>query len=374
MLKIANEINIKTLTEPVPDSLHHAHCSGIVAFDDGELLATWYHAITEANHNQQIYLSRKKANSEEWTKPVTMPDQSKTRFDGNPVLWIAPDTKKLWMFYNVGYGWSVCWAKCRTSDDRGETWTKPRNVYPFISRGVKNPPILTSKGWYVLPAYVEFKYLRGVFFISKNQGKSWKQSEKVDLHPDLIYEGYEDRKGRQVEQPTVIERKDGSLLALCRNDGRPIRKALKTESFDGGFHWTPAVESNLPNPAGGFHMMRLSSGDIATIYNHAPAPDNDRKWRNPLSIAISEDDCVSWKYRRNIVEWHPDDENDDGNRRTFEYPTLTQGADGTIHITWSYSHPENIDGKDYRFTDIQYTSVTEKWVKQKQYFENSWEL
>jgi hypothetical protein len=37
-IKIADGIKIETLTKPVIGSLHHAHCSGVVAFDDGELL------------------------------------------------------------------------------------------------------------------------------------------------------------------------------------------------------------------------------------------------------------------------------------------------------------------------------------------------
>ncbi|MBD3350469.1 MAG: hypothetical protein GF364_03185 [Candidatus Lokiarchaeota archaeon] len=374
MLKIADGIEIETLTKPIIGKLHHAHCSSIVAFPDGELLAGWYHAITEANHNQKIYLSRKLKGETEWTEPVPMPDPSKTRFDGNPVLWIAPDTGLLWNFYNVGYGWSVCWAKSRTSKDRGHTWTKPKNVYPLISRGIKNPPILTSKGWYVLPAYVEFKFLRAVFFISKNRGKSWKQSRKVDLKPEIIPQGYEEKKGRQVEQPTLIEREDGSLFALCRNDGRPMKRMLQTESHDGGFTWTPAVNGKLPNPAGGFNMIKLTNGNVAIVYNHAPAPQNEVKWRNPLSIALSEDDGKTWQYRRNLLEWHPDENQETSQALKFEYPTLTEGLDNNIHITWSLSHPEKIDDKDYRFTDIQYTFVTEDWIKQRPYFEEAWEL
>lgn len=376
MLKIANGLEIEQLTQPIPELLHHAHCSGIVAFDDGTLLATWYHAITEANHNQEIFLSWKRPGVKEWTDPIPMKEKSNTRFDGNPVLWIAPDTKRLWMFYNVGFGWSVCWAKARFSDDQGKTWSKSKNIFPFISRGVKNPPILTSKGWYVLPAYVEFKFLRGVFFVSKDQGRTWKQSNKIDLKDDLIAEGYEEKKGRQCEQPTVMERSDGTLFTLMRNDGQPMRKMLYSESKDGGLTWSKAENYILPNPAGGFHMIKLESGNIAIIYNHAPSPHNDRKWRNPLSIALSLDEGKTWKYRRNLLEWHPNSPDDEknGNQNTFEYPTLTQGPDKRIHVTWSLSHKEIIENKEYRFTDIQYTSLTEDWIKQKEYFEEAWEL
>ncbi|MHA1699415.1 MAG: exo-alpha-sialidase [Promethearchaeota archaeon] len=375
MLKIASDITIENLTKAVPGNLHHAHCSTIVAFPDGELVAAWYWALKEADINEEIYITRKIADTNYWHEPKPWGLKSRFMFDGNPVLWRAPDTGILHIFYNAGWGWSAVFIKHKTSTDRGMTWNSERNVYPLISRGVKNPPIIIAEGAYILPAYVEFKYLRAVFFISKNKGKSWKQSTKVDLRKDLIPEGYEDRKGRQVEQPTVIERADGSLLALCRNDGRPLKYMLKTESFDGGYTWTPAENYVLPNPAGGFHMIKLQSGNVAIIYNHAPAPDNDRKWRNPLSVALSEDDGETWKFRRNLLEWHPDDDDaGDSHYCTFEYPTMVQGPDGRIHAIWSFSHEINENENEFRVMDIQYTTFTEEWIKKGKFFENSWEL
>ncbi|MHA1684436.1 MAG: exo-alpha-sialidase [Promethearchaeota archaeon] len=371
MKKIGTGLVIEDLTRATEDR-KHAHCSTIVAFPDGELVAGWYWGLHEAHIKEEIFLTRRGKGSASWSEPEGWGLKSPVMFDGNPVMWVAPDTGVLHMFYNAGWGWSAVFLKHKTSTDRGKTWKRARRVYPFISRGVKNPPVLTRAGTYVLPAYVEFKYLRGVFFISGNQGKTWKQSGFVDLSPALIPAGYEEKKGRQVEQPTVIERPDGTLLALFRNDGRPMRKMLKSVSHDGGFTWTPAENYVLPNPAGGFHMITLSSGNVAIIYNHAPSVDNDRKWRNPLSVALSGDGGETWSYRRNIVEWHPDGDQDK-EEETFQYPTLVQGPDGTVHATWSLSHAIDGGGGRERVTDIQYTSFTEDWIKERAYFEESWE-
>ncbi|MEX2682686.1 MAG: exo-alpha-sialidase [Candidatus Sigynarchaeota archaeon] len=372
MIKQANGISIETITTPVAGKLLHAHCSTIVAFPDGELVAAWYWAVKEAHIDEEIYISRKLPGQETWEQPKAWGLKSRFFFDGNPVLWVAPDTGVLHLFYNAGWGWSFVFAKHKTSTDRGRSWKDEKNVYPFVSRGVKNPPILTTKGTYVLPAYVEFKYLRGVFFISADKGKTWRQSSFVDLHPDLVPAGYESKKGRQVEQPTVIERRDGSLLALFRNDGKPMRKMLESTSTDGGFTWTPATNGVLPNPAGGFHMMRLASGNIAIIYNHAPSPGNEQKSRNPLSVALSEDDGVTWSYRKNLLEWHQDD-GGNAEPESFGYPTLSQGPDGRLHATWSRSHVISLNGVAQRVTDIQYTSFTETWVKERPFFEDAWE-
>jgi alpha-L-rhamnosidase len=181
---------------------------------------------------------------------------------------------------------------------------------------------------------------------------------------------------KELTIPSLIQRKDGSIFALCRNSGN-IKKMIETESYDRGKTWKPGTLGSLPNPAGGFHMIRLKSGNVAIIYNHAPAPNNERKWRNPLSVALSEDDGKTWKYRRNLLEWHPDEQGDEEKKYLkFEYPTITQGADGKIHATWSLSHLEIIENEkqEVRFTDIQYTSFSEEWIKEHGFFENAWEL
>jgi hypothetical protein len=377
MIKTAPDLTIKTLTKPILGELHHAHCSGVVAWPDGEVLVVYYHAITEANRKQAIYGVRKLPGENSFSAPFLVSKDKPNRMEGNPAIWIAPDTGKLWLFYVTSPGgWAVCAPRYKTSDDRGRTWSKSVKIYPFISRGIKNPPILTSKGWYLLPAYVEFRDYYSVFFLSKDKGKTWKHlPARVGVRKDLIpYDRLPPKKQweRLVLQPTIIERKDGSIYCLNRAV-RPLGKMYQCESKDGGLTWTQAVPSVLPNPGGGFHMMRLNSGRLAVVYNHAPAPPLNSLERNPVSIAISEDDGRTWKYRRNLCEYHPDGP-DDTLKRHFGYPTMTQSADGLIHVTWSFSHPEVIDGKNYGLTDIQYVSFTESWVMEHKFFEEAWEL
>ncbi|MEX2682685.1 MAG: exo-alpha-sialidase [Candidatus Sigynarchaeota archaeon] len=369
----AKGLKVETLTSPVPGQLHHAHCSGIVAFPDGELLAVFYWAIQEANRKQKIYACRKKPGEKEWTKPEIMISHPRM-MTGNPAVWIAPDNGRLWLFYvNSMGGWAACNPRCVYSDDRGYSWSAPKKLYWFISRGIKNPPIVTRTGRYVLPAYIEFRDYFSVFYLSDDQGKTWKERGRVkipdDEVPDVVLQNRKRKWGRLVLQPTVVERKDGTLWALMRA-ARPVGKMYQTVSTDNGETWSPAKPYILPNPGGGFHMIRLQSGNLAVIYNHAPVPEEGHGFeRNPLSIAISDDDGQSWKWRRNIMEAR----GDDVHLRIGGYPTMTQGADGTIHATWTYSYTTEVDGKKTSFSDIKYTSFREDWIKQKPFFSSTWE-
>ncbi|HME55735.1 MAG TPA: sialidase family protein [Candidatus Lokiarchaeia archaeon] len=389
MIKTADGITVETITKPVPGLLHHAHCPGIVAFPDGELLVVYYHAIKEGDRKQAIYAVRKTPGDDCWSSPVKIMSHPRM-MTGNPAIWIAPDTSKLWLFYvNSIDSWGMCNPRYVTSDDRGQRWSMPRKLYWFISRGIKNPPIMTSNDRYILPAYIEFLDYQGVFYLSDDKGKTWQERGRVKITdneiPEVVVQTRKKATGKLVLQPTVVERRDGSFWALMRASP-PLGKMYQTTSTDGGETWSPAKPYLLPNPNGSFHMMRLQSGNLAIIYNHAPVLD-ENPWfvPNPLSIALSEDDGVTWTCRRNIVEAH----DDHVKQGIGGEPTMTQSADGTIHATWSFSHPGKVNGKIYArsnfnqpeevylkhagFTDINYTSFTEDWIKEHHFFTSVFE-
>ena len=131
MLKITAGIRIETLTTPIPGKLEHAHCSTVVTSQGGEILVAYYHAIKEAHPTQGIYGVRNPAGQELWSPPFLISnDIKRLQMEGNPVLWVAPDTEKLWLFYTTSWtGWSTCVLRSKTSDDRGETWSKSKKVW-----------------------------------------------------------------------------------------------------------------------------------------------------------------------------------------------------------------------------------------------------
>lgn len=149
---------------------------------------------------------------------------------------------------------------------------------------------------------------------------------------------------------------------------------------------------SLPNNNSSIQAASLNDGKLVMVFNNINADDSEQRraslydeieddvvtdeerrvlsdvpqdpkgrkavWgipRAPMTVAISEDGGKTWPYLRNIQEG-------DGNclsnnsvekkNRELSYPSIKQGRDGKIHVTYTY----------YRQT-IKYVCLTEDWIK-----------
>ncbi len=144
--------------------------------------------------------------------------------------------------------------------------------------------------------------------------------------------------GYGVEQPSVIQRKDGSLVAFFR-DSSPARRIRFSESSYEGLIWTPIRNTVLPNPGSGLEALKLKSGRILLIYN-----DVEDDPRCSLAVSLSEDEGRTWKWTRHI-------ERDQSGR--YDYPSIIQTQDGMIHGTFSCN-----------VRTIKHVKFTEAWVQE----------
>ena len=99
---------------------------------------------------------------------------------------------------------------------------------------------------------------------------------------------------------------------------------MMASSSDNGESWSPAIDSEIPNPGSSLEVTRLSDGRWLMIAN-----DTDRH-RRRLTVMLSDDEGRTWSVKRQM---EPSDE--DG--RSFGYPSVIQSRDGRIHVTYSYS-------------------------------------
>jgi predicted neuraminidase len=98
-----------------------------------------------------------------------------------------------------------------------------------------------------------------------------------------------------------------------------IGKICYADSADGGVTWTDARPTTLPNPNSGLDAAGLRDGRIVLVYNHT------EKGRSPLNVAVSRDG-ENWNNFL-ALESEPGE---------YSYPAVIQGADGTVHITWTW--------------------------------------
>jgi len=137
-----------------------------------------------------------------------------------------------------------------------------------------------------------------------------------------------------VIQPTLAERRDGSLLSLMRSS-EPDRRVRQSVSEDAGRTWSAAVPIGLMNPDAGIDMAQLRHGELVLVLN------NVERGRTPLHLAMSTDEGRSWDIVGEL-EKEPGE---------YSYPSVIQDRSGLIHCVYTY-----------RRTHIKHVCFTADWM------------
>jgi predicted neuraminidase len=302
------------------------HCSTITEAPNGDLLVSWYSGSYESSDDQVLFLSRRKKNSRFWSTPELLV-RSPGKPPGNAILF-TDQLKRIWLVWgrmdgaqpmSRGKGWDACKLFYRTSSDSGVTWTKDQPFYhDTVGWLPRNLPLFLADGTLVVPISDE---LNGhgtdlsFFLATKDNGATWTRSGIM----------------RGGEQPTIIERNDGSLVAYLRV--RP--SILAFESKDGGKTWSEPHTTQWKNPDAGISMRRLKNGHVLLVFN------NQDNARTPLHIARSLDQAETWGKPFEL----------ESNPGEYSYPSVMQTSDGKIHIIYTF-----------RRYSIKHVEMNEDWL------------
>ena len=353
----------------------HNHSSSVVELPNGDLLVCWFHGSGERTADDTLILaSRWNHTTAKWSEPFTLADTPGFP-ETNPVLFI--DSKQRLMFFwplIIAHHWETALMKYRISTDYQQPsgpphWehqdnivlipknlaartkeyagaeaagTGPRSGYArrlidhsedeYYSRMgwfTRTHPLELPSGRILVPMYSDgFSF--GIMAISDDGGLTWSGSEPL--------------MGGGAVQPSVVRKNDGTLVAYLRDNGPPPKRAMICYSKDDGVSWTPAKDSELPNPGTSLEVIRLRNGHWIAVYNDI------ERGRHSLAVAISEDEGATWSSKRHL----------DGRPGTvvnnqYHYPSVIQAKDGSIHVSYSYFVPEGKSIKHVRFN--------EEWVK-----------
>jgi len=360
----------------------HNHASSLVELPNGDLFAVWYHGSGERTADDVlIQAALLKRGSRQWTPRYTIADV-KGFPDCNPALFL--DRKnRLWLIWPTILAnlWETALLNLRITSELDRLWEpptwqraenllfEPRNFEARVKRVVepllaqappdsreaaylkrvlqlaadklsrrlgwmpRAHPIQLPSGRILVPLYSDgFSF--SLIAISDDEGETWTSSEPIV--------------GWGAIQPSLALRRDGTLVAYMRDNGPPPKRLHVSYSTDGGETWTPATDTELPNPGSAAEVINLRDGSWALVYN------DTESGRYSLAISISEDEGKTWRWTRHL-------EFDPQRRNAYHYPSLIQARDGTLHVTYSY-FVVGPDGKTRK--SIKHVQFNVEWVKE----------
>ena len=372
-----------------PPNPKHNHGSSIVQAPNGDLLACWFHGSGERTADDVVIQGARKRNGEEtWSEPFLMADTPGYP-DCNPVLFMDP-RGKLWLFWITvqAHQWGSSALKYRVATnyaaDGPPHWdwqdvihAEPKDLEPMMLATLDEletkyaellkaqpryqsmieelrkasheeltrrlgwmtriHPIMTSESRMMLGLYSDVFNTSAAAF-TQDWGKTWSFSK-----PILTYE-------LGNIQPSFIQRKNGDIVAMMRDNGLP-KKIRIAESNDGGITWGEVKHMEMPNPGSSVDCIALDNGHWVLVCN------DTLNERNVITAYLSEDEGATWPYKRALEQWEP---RGAGGKEhgSASYPSVIQAADGNIHATYSYKD-ESFEG-----STIRHTTVNEAWIEE----------
>lgn len=221
--------------------------------------------------------------------------------------------------------------------DIGENGEKIRTRlgYPLMRRigwQTRNKPLITGSR-ILLPLYSDgFDF--SLIAISDNNGDSWSFSEPVV--------------GGGSIQPALAFCKDSSIMAFMRDNGPLPKRVMISRSSDMAKTWSTVKDTDIPNPGSAVDIIVLKSGRWVFVSNDLESG------RQRLTVRLSEDEGKTWPYMKSIVNGEP------GSQTRAHYPSIIQGDDELIHITFTNQIPDGGDKSNVK--NIAHAVFSEKWL------------
>jgi predicted neuraminidase len=274
----------------------------------GSLVAAWFGGTEEGDNDVGIWVSRHVEGR--WSAPVEVAtgveeaDKAKRYPCWNPVLF-QPQKGPLLLFYKVGPSPSTWWGMLITSEDGGQTWSKPIRLPKGVLGPIKNKPIQLASGDILAGSSTEHDGWRVHFERTSDQGKTW------DVTPPV-----HDGKTVGAIQPSILRHDGDRLQAIGRSRQGRI---FEIWSDDGGRTWGEMMLTTVPNPNSGIDAVTIKDGRHVLVYNHT------RRGRSPLNVAVSKDG-KQWQAAV-VLEDHPGE---------YSYPAVIQTSDGLVHVTYTW--------------------------------------
>lgn len=340
------------------------HASQLCWAANGDLLCTWMAGAGEGRAGMNILLSRLGPEESRWSDPIRISEDDQ-RSEQNPLLWLDGygDLHLLHTAQRVrepsdcssDAAFSMQWTarlRRRSSSDHGHSWS-PSSDLLADEAFCRHPPLSDGRGGWLLPIYRSLA--EGNLF-------GHDHSQVACLDTDLSVSSIQPvpRSTGRVHGSLVVSADGQSLLQFFRS--RLADHIYRAVGQLDGSGWGEPRATPLPNNNSSIQALRLASGRLAMIFNRfcmggdQPMHWGDAHWpytRWPLTIALSEDDGISWPWIRDIDSGlgFCGEANWQSNLR-MEYPSLLEGPEGILHVTYSWANQAVIRYMKLRENDL----------------------
>ena len=326
------------------------HAGSAILLNDGNLRAFWFAGSREGATDVVIQTAVLDAKAGNWGNPEVVIDRVATEKGlsryikklGNP-LPVRSSQGKLQLYFvtvSVG-GWagsSISWIE---SGDEGVSWSRPQRLITSpalnLSTLIKAPGFEFTDGTLGLPVYHEW------------MGKF---GELIRVDGGRVIDKRRMSSGRALLQPIVFidtPEKAVAYFRQARSAGPPRIASALTENA--GQSWVGGVDLDFPNPNAAIAGLQLSNGDRLIALNDLESG------RYRLVLAIAPAGTSNWNV---IAEVEYDQTLINGLHREFSYPSLLLGANGEVHLIYTYDRKK-----------MKHIQFDPRWIESKKNLKGS---
>lgn len=362
----------------------HNHGSCVVECPNGDILVCWFHGSGERQADDVLIRgARKPKETGKWTAPFVMADTPE--FPDTNCCMIIDQRERLWLLWPTiqANTWESALMKYKISTDYmmpegPPNWGLLEVLH--IKQGDDFPEVVRRK---------TEEYLEGMDVTDRTKAwaeQNYRQAEDkltrrigwfTRAHPKILEDGrmlvglysdgfsfslvaITDDLGQSWQfsepmvgggniQPSFAVKKDGGIVAYMRDNGPAPKSVHVSESHDRGMTWSKVYDHpQLANPGAGLELINLADGDWLCVYN-----DTERG-RHSLAVSISDDEGKTWKWTRHL-------ESMEAGQGSFHYPSVVQGKDGMLHVSYSYFIDQPREGREPG-KSIKYAKFNKAWV------------
>jgi predicted neuraminidase len=330
-----------------------SHAANLIELDNGDVLCFWFSGSWEGDSQVGIVMSRLPKGSKRWS-PTVLIDRHVGESYQNPAPFQAPDGT-LYLFHTTqiaNQGEANSRVLELVSKDEGKTWTRPEVLFAKAGSYTRHPVILLANHSWIMP--LNYQTSSGIgegsetnysaVEISKDMGKTWTECSMPGSQGKI--------------QPTIVRTAPNRLIAFFRS--RKVGYIYKSTSTD-GCNWTQLEPTVLPNNNASVQALRLKDGHLVMVFNNSGMATSDPKTegglRKPLSIALSEDEGLTWRFVRDVETGRTglgatEQRIKAPGREEYSYPSVLQLSDGKILVAFTY-----------RRQTIKVVSFKEDWIR-----------